>query len=426
MGKSIAILATLDTKGDQVEYLKKTVEDKGHRVILIDVGVLGEPYCEPEFDKNEVARASGMEIDELIALRDTGRVMDKMRQGAEKILLELYSKGGIDGVLAAGGSVGTLLALKVMKQLPFALPKVVLSTIAYSPAIDPDYLNSGIIMMQWAAGLWGDNAIVRGVLKQAAFVISAAAEAYDGKKEIKKKTIGVTALGMASTRYMFHLKPALEERGYEVAVFHSLGMNTRVLEKLIREGAIDAVIDLQVGGELKTFLADSLFSPGKNKLEAAAERGIPQIIGILSAGGPIFWSPFKKLPPEYENRISFKKHDLLWVLAWKPEILKDMSKLLSEKLNRAKGPTVVVLPRQPEAGPKGTVERREGIDPEEIAKMEKAEKVQPLPFEESYRIIGESLEKYLNSNIEIMELDMNPDDKEFSMVLVDLLDKMVK
>jgi len=194
MNKSIAIIGTLDTKGDQLEYLKKVIENRGQQVIMIDVGILGTVPFKPTISREKVARAGGTSLEEIISgsLDECGAI-NKMAEGASKVVLELYSRGELNGVLAVGGSMGTALALEVMSVLPIGIPKLILSTVAYSPAIPSDMLGGDIMMLPWFAGLWGLNNLSRQVLKTAAGAISGAVEEYDKRQVSTKKIVGVTA-----------------------------------------------------------------------------------------------------------------------------------------------------------------------------------------------------------------------------------------
>lgn len=403
MKKSIAVMATLDTKGDQIEYVKDIIESRGHEVILIDVGVLGDPTCTPSITKNEVALAAGSTLERIIRFNDEAKAMDLMMQGAIRIVGDLDKEGRLDGILAAGGSMGTSLALGVFDTLPLYMPKVLLSTLAYSHAIDPDLASNGIIMIQWAGGLWGMNEMVERVLEQAAAVISASAEVYRRKTRTKKKTIGVTSLGMIGTRYLKNLKPALEARGYEVIVFHATGMSTRVMEKAIDQGLIDAVFDLMAERELLNHVVESLLSAGPLRLEAAGKKGIPQIVALK---GPLafHWAPYKPLPEKFKNRSIFVHNSLLWPIRADQDESLNMAKLFSEKLNKAMGPTILLIPHSIVPTGAGIVTLDENDTIEEAVK---------------------TVKKLIKPEIRLIEMDMSTEDPNFTDEVVNLLEELI-
>jgi uncharacterized protein (UPF0261 family) len=348
MAKTIVVIGTLDTKGDQFAYLKKLIEERGHRVLLMDVGVLGEPPFAPEINSAKVARAGGSSLEELRASRELEpkAAMDRMTQGALKLARELYDKGEMEGVVAGGGSMGTALGLEVMKALPLGVPKLVVSTIAYSAAILPDFVGgSDVMMLPWIAGLWGLNSIAERILRTAAGAISGAAEAYQRNASIQRKTVAVTAVGGSVQGYMGGLKRGLEERGYEVAVFHGTGMSGRVYEKAIADGFIVACVDMAVGGELTNYVAGGVCSAGANRLEAAGAAAIPQIV---SADRFIFhWWSSMPLPEKYGDRERALHNTLFGPVRCSSEEAAAVAELMAEKLNRAKGPVAVVIAKQP-------------------------------------------------------------------------------
>jgi uncharacterized protein (UPF0261 family) len=186
MGKSIVVMGTLDTRGEEIKYLADKIEEQGHKARVMDVGVLGRPGFPPSIGRAEVAEAAGTTIEDIINLRHEGRAMSAMAAGASKIITDLYSRSELDGVVAAGGSMSTSLALEVMQALPLGVPKLILSTIAFSPFVKPESVCADLSMMLWPAGLYGLNSISRNVLDAAAGSISGAANMYVRQPEKKK------------------------------------------------------------------------------------------------------------------------------------------------------------------------------------------------------------------------------------------------
>lgn len=412
MSKTIVIIGTLDTKGDQIEYIKNAIEGRGHEVILVDIGVMGKPMCAPDITNHQIARASGISIEEIIAFKDEAKAMDNMTEGAIKIIKELLEQRNVDGLLVAGGSMGTSSALKIMQELPLDMPKVLLSTLSYSHAIDPDLAANGIIMIQWAGGLWGINEKVRKVLEQSAAVVSASSEVYEKKDTNKKrKKICITSLGASASIYMKNLRPALKERNIDPVVYHPTGMNTRVMEKTIREGYFDAVLDLGVSEELIGYICGSLLGGAPDRMDAAADMGIPQIVQIDPSMGDAIclWAPNKPIPPEFENNMRFVHNDLLWPLVVNPEQTVEMMELLVRKLNRAKGPTALLATKKPFVGEDDTAGS-------EVKKQSNPERMETL-----LNIARENLKP----EIKLIELDISAYDPELSIEIIKVLDEMM-
>jgi uncharacterized protein (UPF0261 family) len=405
MAKTIALIGTLDTKGDQIEYLSAKIGEKGHQVIIMDVGVLGEASIEHSITRHEVAKAAGTTL-EIIAALGPGKeseAMEKMAEGTQAMLKDLNEKEHIDSVLSLGGSMGTALALNVMKVLPLAMPKIVLSTIANSPAIDPDLLSHNVLMVPLMGGFWGLNEFAKRSLDQAASLIVGSTETYNRRPITDKKLIGVTSLGMSAARYLYHLGPALNERGYEVAVFHATGMSTRLFEKAVKDGLFDFILDLYAGMELINEICGSLLGPGPHRLEAAAQQGVPQIVslGIIEM---CLWGSYKPIPEEFAGRQILHHNPLLWMTFTNLEEKVTMAKMLAKKLNQAKGPTAIIIPMKPPFGlTKWGVEDSEGLE-----------------------AVRKTLSKNLKSKVNYVEVDASTDDKEFSDWVLELMDHMMK
>lgn len=423
MPKSIAVIGTMDTKGDQIEYLKKQIENQGHKTTVIDVGVLGAIPFKPTVSREQVAEAAGSSLKEVIALNDNFLALTKMAEGASKIVNELCSKGELEGIIAVGGSQATALALAVMRAVPLGVPKVVVTTVAYSQLITPDMVSGDDVMMiPWTAGLWGLNSMSKRVMETAAGAISGAADAYKKKQATKKKIVGVTSLGGAVNRYMNQLKPALEKRGYEVAVFHVTGMSGRMFERAISDGLITFSLDLSAGIELLNTVTDGACAAGVHRLEAAGKMGIPQIVspGAIEA---FHWGKDRPFPAKYEDRPRHQHSALILTVGSSMEETAATGKLMAEKLNMAKGPTAVVLPMRGMIGAGDSPKPPAGAPPPEgFTKFLKALMSLTLPGMEAFR---ETLIKNIKPDIKVVTLDVGFNDPPYAETVLKLFEEMI-
>lgn len=340
--RKIIVIGTLDTRGEEIRYLADRIEDNGFEPLIMDVGVLGSVPFQPFMTRDSVARAAGTSIQEIIALRHEGKAMSAMASGCGKILADLHEQGQVQGIIAAGGSMSTSLALEAMQVLPMGLPKLILSTIAFSPLISPESVCADLAMMLWPGGLYGLNTISRRVLDSAAGSISGSAEAYMRQKKTTRKVVGITSLGTSQLKFVETLKPALEQRGYEVAVFHTTGMGGKAFEEAVSAGLVDVALDLSLV-ELVDYVNGGATTSGKVRLKAASEKGIPQIVGA-GAIGHFFWFSGKPLPPAFKDRKHHRHNQLLTIVVADKEDKTKVGELVAERLNRAKGPTAVVVP----------------------------------------------------------------------------------
>jgi uncharacterized protein (UPF0261 family) len=421
MPKSIALLGTLDTKGDQLEYLKALIEQQGHETVVIDVGVLGPVAFRPAISRHEVARASGSTLEDIIALGSAGPAMVQMAQGASVVLKDLYTRGRLDGFVAVGGSGGTSLALSVLKALPLRIPKLLLTTVAYSAAITPDMVSGdNVMMLPWVAGLWGLNSISKGVLEMAAGAITGAADFYDRSPADNPRVVGVTSLGGSVNRYMSQLKPALEQRGYEVAVFHVTGMSGRMYERSVADGLIAASLDLSVGVELLNTVTGGVCTAGAHRLEAAGKKGIPQIVspGAIWA---FHWGSDRPFPARYRGRARHRHNPLILTVASSPRETGAVGKLIAEKLNNAKGPAAVVIPMQGFADRMKSVSAPKSRSAEEMAAFRKAMMdITPAGLE-AFR---KQLVKYIKPRVKVVVLDAGFNDQPYVDTVLSLFDEM--
>jgi uncharacterized protein (UPF0261 family) len=337
----ILLVGTVDTKADELLYMKSCIEAGGGQAIVMDVGVLGEPAFAPDITKHDVAHAAGTDIEAIAALGDENAAMTKMADGAVRIALDLHAQGRVNGVLALGGTMGTDLALDVTAALPLGLPKFVVSTVAFSHLIPPERLAPDLMMILWAGGLYGLNGICRSILGQAAGAVLGACRTVEAPPRARP-VVAMTSLGKSCLSYMVALKPELERRGYEVAVFHCTGMGGRAMESLAAQGQFVAVLDLcmqEVGNETHS----SIVTSGADRLEAAGRRGIPQIVapGGLDMIDMQSWRP---VPAAYADRPYHAHNRLIASVLMNPEERREAARSVTGKLAKARGPVAFVLP----------------------------------------------------------------------------------
>jgi len=411
MAKYIAIIGTLDTKGDQVEYIKRKIEEEGQQPLVIDIGVVGDAPFKPTYDRHQIAHNAGTSIEGILAMKDRRAGLEKMGEGAAAILKELQSKDELSGVLAVGGSQGTAVSLPIMKTVRLGIPKLLLSTIAYSPVIIPDMVGGeDLMMLPWVAGLWGLNSISKQSLETAAAAISGAARAYSKRPVSMKKVVGVSSLGGAVNRYMNELKPALEERGYEVSVFHVLGMPGRMYERAISDGLISVSLDLSAGVELLNEMIGGVYTAGEHRLEAAGKIGIPQIVspGAIEA---FHWGKDRPFPTKYKDRLYIWHTSLHRTIRANAREMAAVGTLMAEKLNRANGPTAVVLPLQGN----GPMPIPSFSSPEAEAESRKG-----------WAGFRRSIKRKLRPEIKYIEIDVTFNDPLYTNTVLKLFDEMMQ
>ncbi len=337
----ILLIGTADTKADELRYLRGRIEAGGGEVRVMDVGVLdGAPFA-AEISNAEVAAAAGTTTAALAALGDENAAMAGMAQGAARIARELHAAGRIDGLLALGGTMGTDLALEVAAALPLGVPKVVLSTIAFSHLLPPERIPPDLVMLLWAGGLYGLNELCRSSLAQAAGAVLGACRLAEPPR-FARPLVGITSLGSSVLSYMKRLKPALEARGYEVAVFHTTGMGGRAFEALAGQGRFAAVFDFSLQ-ELANHLGGSCVTAGAGRLTGAGRAGVPQIVapGATDMVDFAAWAP---PPARFAARASHAHNRLIASGICNLDERREIAAEIARRLREATGPACLLLP----------------------------------------------------------------------------------
>lgn len=341
-GRTILVVGTYDTKDDELRYLAEVMHGQGGKTLSMDVSVLGDPSRPTDVSKHQVAEAGGASIETAIAAGDENAAMQIMGSGAAVKALELYRAGQIHGVVILGGTMGTDLALDLCAALPLGVPKYVVSTVAFSPLMPPERIPADVQMILWAGGLYGLNSICKASLSQAAGAVLGAARAVEAPRRARP-LIGMTSFGKTVLRYMVTLKPALEARGFEVAVFHATGMGGRAFESLAGEGAFAAVLDF-APQEVSNHLFGGL-SAGADRLTNAGRAATPQIVapGCYDLVDFVGW---QGVPAQLAGRPVHAHNRLLSSAVLDAGEREAVARAICSKLSAAKGPVVMVLPNQ--------------------------------------------------------------------------------
>ncbi len=340
MTSTIAILGALDTKGQDFAFLKAEIEKRGCQTLVIDFGVLGQPAFPANISREDIARKGGSSIPDLIAQQDRGAAMATMRDGATAMLTELQRSGRINGVIGMGGSGGTSVATAAMRALPVGFPKLMVSTVA-SGDTSGFIGTSDITIMPSVIDVAGVNRISRQIYTNAAAAICGMASSETVAEANDKPLIAVTMFGN-TTRAVNHAKSLLEAAGYEVLVFHATGTGGRTMEALIRDGRITAVLDMTTT-EWADEVCGGVLSAGKERLEAAASMGIPQVVVPGCIDMCNFWAR-NTVPERYQDRLFYEWNPNITLMRTTPEETARMGEIFAQKLNAAHAPVSVYIP----------------------------------------------------------------------------------
>jgi uncharacterized protein (UPF0261 family) len=339
--RTVVIVATLDTKGEEAAYVRDHVAAWGLDTILIDPGVLPEPTVEADVSRVQVAQAAGTTLEALLERGDKAHAIATQTEGLCRIVLELHAQGRLHGIVGLGGGQGTSIATAAMRSLPIGVPKLMLSTVASGNFQFGSYVGTkDLCMMHSITDVLGLNVISRPILRNAANAISGMAQCYEPEAESDKPAIAITMLGI-TTPCVMRVKATLERQGYEVVPFHANGTSGPAMEQLIEAGMFAGVIDLSTHEVIDQQHGGLAGAP--NRMEVLTRVEIPAVVSVGGSDYVLFES-IEKAPAKYRDRPHMVHNAQMTCFAPTPAEMVAAVREMIERLNRALGPTIVVLP----------------------------------------------------------------------------------
>ncbi|MDQ2074581.1 Tm-1-like ATP-binding domain-containing protein [Haloarcula sp. H-GB4] len=399
---AIVLVGTLDTKGEEFAFARDVIEGQGVDVHVIDVGVLDDAGFEPDTTAAEVAEAAGTTLDELRADSDRGEAMTAMGEGAAAVVTDLFESGELAGVLGLGGSGNTSIATRAMRALPVGVPKLMVSTMA-SGDTEPYVGSTDIAMMYSVADIEGLNQLSRQVISNAALAMVGMGTTESDVTVEDRPTVGITMFGV-TTPCVQAAREHLEEAGYETIVFHATGTGGQAMERLIREGIIDGVLDITTT-EWADELVGGVLSAGPERLDAAAQTGVPQVVST-GALDMVNFGPRDSVPDEFEGRQFHVHNPQVTLMRTTPEECAELGEILATKLNAATGPAAVALPLGGIS--MLDVEGEDFYDPEADAAL------------------FDAIHEHIDPAVELFEMEVSINDEAFARALAEKLDEYMR
>lgn len=344
MGKIIVILGTLDTKGEEHLFLKQRIEAQGFQTLVVDTGMIDPPLFPPDISREEVCRAAGTTLADLIGKKDKKLAIDTIAAGAAKTVQRLQRDGKLDGIISLGGGQGTFIGTSAMRALPYGVPKVMVSTVA-SGDVSRYVGISDITMIHSIIDILGLNSFSRRLFTQAARAVCAMVDAAHFPPEKEKPLVGITMFGI-TTPCIMKIQKLMTERSprYDLVAFHARGSGGRTMEELIRQGILQAALDISTT-ELIDELVGGIRTAGPHRLEAAAQRGIPQIV-CPGAIDSVNFGPPETVPAKFAGRKFFAHSSVTTLMRSNVAENEKLGEWIAEKLNPGKGKTTVMIPTE--------------------------------------------------------------------------------
>ena len=347
MAKTILMLGAFDTKGEEYAFLREQILAQGHNVLAMNTGVLGSTDLFPvEIPAEAVAAAGGGDLASLRQKKDRGEAMKVMSAGAAALVAARYAEDPFDGIIGMGGTGGSSVVTAAMRALPIGVPKVCVSTAASGDT--SAYVGSkDITMIPSIVDVAGLNRISRIIFTQAAGAISgmvSAVASAAGAGPTDDKPIITASMFGNTTDAVNAARAALTEKGYEVFVFHATGTGGKTMESLIREGLVDAVLDITTT-EWADTICGGVFDAGPERLSAAGDMGIPHLIvpgcvDMANFGG------IGTVPQKYKDagRLFYEWNPSVTLMRTNVDENRQMGEIFAQKANAAKGPVAFLIP----------------------------------------------------------------------------------
>jgi len=340
----IALIGTLDTKGEEIAYVRDRLRALGARPLVIDTGILGEPQgCEPDIPHAEVAAAAGDDLEGVRVAGSRGAAVERMLAGVRAVCLRLYREGRLDGALCLGGAEGGLMGAAAMHALPVGVPKLIVTPSASGRREFAPFMGeTDTVVMHSVVDILGLHPISRAIFDNAAAAIVGMARDGGGAVgDLGERTVGVTMLGQTTPGVMV-LREKLLEAGHAPVIFHANGVGGPAMEKLADVSALSGIIDYTLS-ELANSLMDGVHATGPDRLRVAGRRGLPQLV---VPGCCDFFNQGARhtVPERYRGRKSYFHNPVATLVRLSAEEGVELGRMIADRLSESTGPVRVIAP----------------------------------------------------------------------------------
>jgi uncharacterized protein (UPF0261 family) len=407
MAKKVVVVGAFDTKAEEYKFIIDLIKEKGFQVITVNTGVMGSTdIFSVDIQADEVAKAGGTHIEILRKANDRGHAIAVMSDGLKTIIENLYKKEKFDGIIGMGGTAGTNVVTSGIQPLPYGVPKICVSTVA-SGDVSPYVGISDIIMIPSLVDISGLNPLSESVFTNAVGALVGMLEIKKSQQSKDKPTIAASMFGN-TTPCIDACREALNQKGYEVLVFHSTGAGGKTMEKLIDQGLIQGALDITTT-EWADTLCGGVFDAGSSRLDAPGQVGIPHLIAPGCIDMCNFGNP-DTISSKYKARLFYKWNPQVTLMRTTAEENWKLGEIFAEKANVSKGKVAFIIPLQ-------GYSMLDSID----------DKNEPQLFWDPVadKAFIDGLKSKLNPEINIIEVDANINDPIFSNKAVEVFLDMI-
>jgi uncharacterized protein (UPF0261 family) len=337
----IAVLGTLDSKGEEHAFVAALIAQHGHKPLLIDVGTGGPATVQPDITREQVAAAAGIDLAALMAKKDRGECVVAMTKAAPACVAKLAAEGRIDGIISLGGGGGTAIGTAAMRALPLGFPKLMVSTLA-AGNVAPYLGAKDITMMPSIADVAGLNRLSRVIFTRAAGAICGMVSA-EPSVGAAKPLIVASQFGNTTT-CVTEAKKVLEAAGYEVLVFAATGTGGRIMESVIESGIVSGVLDVTTT-EWADELVGGNLNAGPGRMDAAAKANVPVVVapGCLDM---VNFGEMASIPEKFKGRNFYIHNPQITLMRTTADECRQLGAIVSKKANAYSAGTAIMIPRK--------------------------------------------------------------------------------
>jgi uncharacterized protein (UPF0261 family) len=401
----------MNTKGREAQFVAEVLARAGATPWIVDISLKPHNVAGADVTGARVVEAAGASW-QTLSQRSRQEAASVMADGGAKILLDKFVAGELAGVIGLGGANGTHLVCSIIGGLPYLVPKVMVSTVAATAAVQW-YVGESDIAMYPSIGDVALNRITRSVMENAALSVAASAKNWAAKhagKAEQAPLVAVSSFG-GTADCVDRVRERLEGFGYEVILFHASGVGGKALERLATSGELAGVVDVTTH-ELTDLIVDGVYSAGNARLTSAGKAGLPQVIVPGAIDHANFW--VGQTPERYRSREFFRYNAQNLLMRTNAEEFEQLGREFASRLNEAKGPVHVLVPL--EGFSEHTKRRTHDLAGNEVGEWKHLE---------DYRLFADSLKTHLKA-ARIEELPLHINDATFADACVDAFVQMAR
>jgi len=343
--KGIVIICNLDTRGEDIVFVKDLIAGRGHEPILLDFSMEEPPPFPGDIRTEEVAVRGGLPI-EVVREKyrsDRDAATQNQIRGAGRIVADLVKQGRVHGIIGIGGGTATLVATSIMQQLPFGMPKLMASPMAAHPAYIDKYVGThDITMHHTVLDIVKMNPLLKAQIINAVGAICGMVEMTQGTTiHFDSPCVAISSFGFGEMAVQSAIG-MLEDAGFTPIVCHAQGKGDKAMEEMIRDGAFQGVVDICIGGVMEHLFKGNR-DPGPDRLKAAAAAGIPTVLApcgldILSYGGRA------DMLERTKDRVQYVQDALRVQVRTTADELRQAADVIAARLNEARGEWTFLVP----------------------------------------------------------------------------------